>query len=626
MYSGYSMSHLPLYQYSAIGFGKIRLMHLQAGAGNSPIRITFEEVALPDDPAYEAVSYCWGGSTRDCNIASGNTRIEITQNGMDALWHFRLPDKSRTLWMDAVCINQEDMEERASQVLVMDQIFSNAIQTLAWAGNDAPHVNEAFEFLDRFRTVVQQDIIRQSEEHSMELETIAVVKRAPGSPLWTVMYYGLHPRVSSLEIGFDREISASCLEQNFDLNTRLALCKLCSREYFERCWVFQEIVLSKRAVIQVGANTMGWDDFAGMIFLAVTLCGIDYAPELMVTSEAIRLANLGRFQRRIASDETLESVMRACLNTSVLKVTLPIDRVYAVRGLGTKATQHMIPVDYALPVSEVYLHVGWSTINTETTAKAFTLALAFGMLHLSGLHESDALPSWIPDFGELTRSNAGVLGLYPVYGAGGDWKRLMSASLHADNPRVLRLHGVFIDSVHSIADMKPFEVDPRDIQILLDDDGRPISSGIFGRGEFRHLVSQVPPESLFRDDEAQSVLTSKCRRAFAEAIRSLCIMRDLAGVDATDDYFWRTACCNIDVGSTGGVSTDEPFSSAIATKLMDAKPSLEEEKNWTSEHPLFRSFSENDIEASFDIILLLGRWKNARFCTTDRGRFGSTLR
>ena len=48
----------------------------------------------------------------------------------------RLPHKSRVVWIDAICINQTDIEERSQQVEMMGLIYSKAVRNLIWLGEE----------------------------------------------------------------------------------------------------------------------------------------------------------------------------------------------------------------------------------------------------------------------------------------------------------------------------------------------------------------------------------------------------------------------------------------------------------------------------------------------------------
>ncbi|KAF6803524.1 heterokaryon incompatibility protein, partial [Colletotrichum musicola] len=115
----------------------IRLIVLHPGSGPDPIEFHFNETRIDDPPPFQALSYVWGDPTFCCvSHCSGNS-VSITQSLFDALRHFRLPDAELTIWADAVCINQADMEERGEQVQLMREIYSRAAGVVVWLGPDA---------------------------------------------------------------------------------------------------------------------------------------------------------------------------------------------------------------------------------------------------------------------------------------------------------------------------------------------------------------------------------------------------------------------------------------------------------------------------------------------------------
>ncbi|KAF2877025.1 heterokaryon incompatibility protein-domain-containing protein [Massariosphaeria phaeospora] len=90
--------------------------------------------------AYEALSYVWGDVSDTVDLHCEGKTTGITQNLDAALRHVRYHDRSRYLWVDAVCINQRDMAERGHQVKLTRKIYKYAKGVLVWIGKDEPYV------------------------------------------------------------------------------------------------------------------------------------------------------------------------------------------------------------------------------------------------------------------------------------------------------------------------------------------------------------------------------------------------------------------------------------------------------------------------------------------------------
>lgn len=85
---------------------------------------------------YEAMSYVWGPSNERRSITlCGEKGFAVTDNLYSALQRLRYPNGERKLWIDAICINQDDLEERAQQVSTMAEIFRKTWNMIAWLGD-----------------------------------------------------------------------------------------------------------------------------------------------------------------------------------------------------------------------------------------------------------------------------------------------------------------------------------------------------------------------------------------------------------------------------------------------------------------------------------------------------------
>jgi hypothetical protein len=92
---------------------------------------------ISDKPIYEALSYTWGEPSPTQLIQVNNTSVEIRSNLHDCLIRLRDTEKCRMLWIDAICINQNDDEERSHQIELMPHIYSGARRGVAWLGESA---------------------------------------------------------------------------------------------------------------------------------------------------------------------------------------------------------------------------------------------------------------------------------------------------------------------------------------------------------------------------------------------------------------------------------------------------------------------------------------------------------
>ena len=119
---------------------QIRLLNLLPSTDtNSQIFCPLAKALIGERPKYEALSYCWGAKDDNCEhpiYLDGHATI-VSTNLEAALRALRLLTISRTLWIDAICINQNDMAEKAVQVTMMGTIYSKAKRAIVWLGSQS---------------------------------------------------------------------------------------------------------------------------------------------------------------------------------------------------------------------------------------------------------------------------------------------------------------------------------------------------------------------------------------------------------------------------------------------------------------------------------------------------------
>ncbi|KAI0892961.1 heterokaryon incompatibility protein-domain-containing protein [Annulohypoxylon nitens] len=117
----------------------IRVLNIFPGVGESPIECSLEVRDLDVEGIDEALSYVWGSSQDVSCIFIDDIPFRVTLNLYNILTHLRHCHTTRTIWIDAVCINQSDPEEKTAQVRLMEDIYSKAKKTFIWLSGRTLH-------------------------------------------------------------------------------------------------------------------------------------------------------------------------------------------------------------------------------------------------------------------------------------------------------------------------------------------------------------------------------------------------------------------------------------------------------------------------------------------------------
>ncbi|KPM41056.1 hypothetical protein AK830_g5507 [Neonectria ditissima] len=133
---------------------EIRILELEPGSPDSPVHCRFHVATLNDRQLpYEALSYAWGDTSATARqlIFLENVQVKVMQSLGDALQRLRRRDESRFLWVDALCINQVDDEEKTQQVGLMRRIYTQCTQCAIWLGSlgdiEPAHAEDAIHLL-----------------------------------------------------------------------------------------------------------------------------------------------------------------------------------------------------------------------------------------------------------------------------------------------------------------------------------------------------------------------------------------------------------------------------------------------------------------------------------------------
>jgi hypothetical protein len=150
----------------------IRLLVLWPGSKFTPIQGHLIVSPLLQCPPYEALSYTWGNPAEKSPINISGAVFSAQRNLKSALHHLRYPDKVRILWVDALCINQSDNEEKSVQVARMGDIYRNAEQTTVWLGEAEDDSHETIEECKRACQHFASEDLRKQNEGQEDVKTV----------------------------------------------------------------------------------------------------------------------------------------------------------------------------------------------------------------------------------------------------------------------------------------------------------------------------------------------------------------------------------------------------------------------------------------------------------------------
>jgi len=127
----------------------IRLLALDPGEENDPVSCHLFLTSLAKGLKYEAISYVWGDPIARVDIRVNGKLLGVTPNLRDVLKQVRSRTESRLVWVDGVCIDQENTQERGHQVRLMAALYQNAQSVLICLGRDeAGQEREAAKTID----------------------------------------------------------------------------------------------------------------------------------------------------------------------------------------------------------------------------------------------------------------------------------------------------------------------------------------------------------------------------------------------------------------------------------------------------------------------------------------------
>lgn len=334
------------YQYEPLVAGDaVRVLNLEPAEDfQSPLCgfITQHQPAVelldPNGYRYSAVSYTWGDPTPSqklfLRLDTEWTFLPITRNADSLLRYLRVAHKKKTLWIDGICLNQKDEEEKTDQIRVMGQIYAYAKKVHIWlGGNEMEDAQQAFSLMRR---------IEFDESRTLDPATHEFL----------------------------------CLERLFN------------RPWFTRRWVVQETFFSHNAIFHCGHHTLSLSCVMAVLAKA-TIQGWTELPGLGLRMLRSTIG-VGQMQ------SPRQGLLSLLWDLHESECTERRDRVAALYSLSD--TLERPPLHYDIGDWKIIYKDVASYYANYSAVTSYTLLLhlcSFGSIHSSTASE---IPSWVPDW------------------------------------------------------------------------------------------------------------------------------------------------------------------------------------------------------------------------------------
>ena len=422
---------MPRYKHSPLpSHQSIRLIELHTGLTHEwgSISLSLKVTSLHDAPAYDALSYTWGypltpfsqvdGSDRNSDsvrrypISIDGQRLDVTANLIDALHALADPNiqsfakRSHYLWVDGICINQEDDLERAAQVSIMGSIYELAQSVVIWLGREDEFTDDAMAAITTLSKLPKH---LHSQVKCRDWYNQGVVLRKLG------------------------------LRTNIKPHMWLGLVAFLNRPWFKRAWVVQEVTNAKHATVVCGQKTLPWAMLSDTISFLISSQWHEHIAtdrmrmyDIVPKSDAYRKLLESNFDvgsaalylegtRSGIAQSGHKALFRYLVQVHrVCQASDPRDMIYAFLGIASMERSpfdthaNAIVPDYQISVLELYTNVAKIMLESYKDLRFLS--------HVQDRSCSviDNLPSWVPDYSvQLKPAPLSMRGV-PSWKASGD--------------------------------------------------------------------------------------------------------------------------------------------------------------------------------------------------------------
>lgn len=269
----------------------IRILRILPGVEGQELQC-FVHAEHRSTAKYEALSYVWGDPKLQRFIKLNGTRYAIGKNLYECLVHLRRATSERDLWVDTLCINQADADERSQQVVLMGDLYKKAERVVVWLGFGAKGVRELFCQASGHHETDSNDA--EQAFQPLQPGQSDAIQHLLGSPWWS------------------------------------------------RVWTVQELILGSSTIVQYGNLSMSWESFCQMI---------DRSAGQMRPADLKRLGTFHaqylalKYERQLYSQQVVRRfpLLERIYTFRGKQASLTVDKIFGFYGLLEDPSAEMLP-------------------------------------------------------------------------------------------------------------------------------------------------------------------------------------------------------------------------------------------------------------------------------------------
>lgn len=382
------------YQYEPIRPDQIRILELWPGNPSDALYGRLRSVSVSDNPGYYAISYAWGEPILSHTINLSGRSLGITPSLYGALCRLRQQRRRVAFWADAICINQNDTEEKSHQVHSMAQIFARAKKVCIWLGDDGS---------GNCKIAWACDLLGKIHEDEDELPRIGEVERSLRVANDMLNKVGHTPC---------QRCGTTFSATEHSVNWLLKLLNvLWGKPWFSRLWVIQEAASALEKTFFLGKHEIRFEAISIAIKYQYYLNRHLVASSQLDRAERARLIRVNDLIVMIEDARPsvylhAPTLIGTLIHSRAFIASDVRDRVFATQTLANIQGVAELQPDYHIAPAELWLRVATYCIAKESDHLANPGSyqrFPAVILALAGLPpKRSSGVSWVTDFSLLT--------------------------------------------------------------------------------------------------------------------------------------------------------------------------------------------------------------------------------